>query len=85
MTEVKTVHPQKDYQLEVILDNGSSIMLNMKPKLHTMRFGLLKDSDFFRRAETDGSMIYWDSKVELSISEVFEMIKKQGDCRREDV
>ena len=40
MTEIKAVHPQKDYRLEVILDNGSNIVLNMQPKLHTMRFGL---------------------------------------------
>ena len=79
MTEIKEVHAKKDFRLEVILDNGSNIVLNMQPKLHTMRFGLLRDPEFFRCVETDGSMIYWDSKVELSISEVFEMIKKQGD------
>ena len=38
MTEIKEVHTQKNYQLEVILDNGSNIVLNMQPKLHTMRF-----------------------------------------------
>ena len=76
MTEIKEVHPGKDYRLKVILDNGSVIMLNLKPKLHTMRFGLLKDPDFFMRARTDGSMIFWDGKVELSISEVFEILGK---------
>ncbi len=40
MTEIKEVYPGKDYRLNVILDNGSSIVLNLKPKLHTMRFGL---------------------------------------------
>ncbi len=83
MTEIKEVHTQKDYRLEVILDNGSNIVLNMQPKLHTMRFGLLRNPEFFQCAKTDGSMIFWNQKVELSISEVFEMIKKQGDSGRD--
>ena len=78
MTEIKAKFiPQKGYQLEVRLDNGSSIVLNMQPKLHTMRFGLLRNPEFFRCAETDGSMIFWDQKVELSIREVFEILGKQ--------
>ncbi len=28
------------------------------------------------RAETDGSMVFWNGKVELSISEVFEILGK---------
>lgn len=83
MTEIKAVHVQKEYQLEVRLDNGSNIVLNMQPKLHTMRFGLLRNPEFFQCAETDGSMIFWEGKVEISISEVFEMIKKQGDSGRD--
>ncbi|WP_027399890.1 DUF2442 domain-containing protein [Anaerovorax odorimutans] len=76
MAEIKEVHPREDYQLEVSLTNGGSITLNLKPKLETIRFGLLKDAAFFRRVETDGTVIRWGSKVELSTSEVFEMIKK---------
>ena len=78
MTEIKEVHTQKDYRLEVILDNGSNIVLNLQPKLHTMRFGLLRDPGFFQCAKTDGSMIYWDGKVELSLNEVFEILGKQN-------
>jgi hypothetical protein len=45
--------------------------------LRPSAFGLLRDEAFFRRAETDGSMIRWDGKVQLSSSEVFEMIKNK--------
>jgi hypothetical protein len=76
MTQIKAVHPREDHYLEVLLDNGSSILLDLRPKLHTLRFGLLRDTDFFRCAETDGSMIRWDNKVEISIGEVLDMIKK---------
>ena len=76
MTEIKEVHPREDYQLKVLLSNGDSVTLNFKPKLETIRFGLLKDETFFRRAETDGTVIRWENKIELSASEVFELIKK---------
>ena len=76
MTRIKEVHPKKDYQLEVLLDNGSAIVLDLEPKLKTLRFGLLRDTEFFQCAETDGSMIQWDGKVEISIGEVFQIIKK---------
>lgn len=76
MTWIIQIHPKEDYQLEVILDNGSSLTLNLKPKLNTLRFGLLRDAEFFRRAETDGSMIRWGGKVEISVTEVMDMIRK---------
>ncbi len=76
MVEIKEVKPREDYQLEVLLTNGGSITLNLKPKLETIRFGLLRDETFFKQAETDGTVIRWDDKIELSSSEIFEMIKK---------
>jgi hypothetical protein len=76
MTEIKEVRPRADYQLEVLLSNGGSVTLNLKPKLQTIRFGLLRDEAFFRRAQTDGTVIRWGNKVELSAGEVFELIKK---------
>ena len=76
MTHIKEVTPREDYQLEVTLDNGSTIILNLKPKLDTLRFGLLRDAAFFERAETDSKVIIWDDKVELSASEIFELVKK---------
>ena len=76
MTEIKEVRPRADYQLEVLLTNGGSVTLNLRPKLETIRFGLLRDEAFFKQAETDGTVIRWGNKVELSASEVFELIKK---------
>jgi hypothetical protein len=52
MTHIKEVTPKDDYQLEVTLDNGSTIILNLKPKLDTLRFGLLRDTAVFRRTRT---------------------------------
>ena len=76
MTNIKEVTPKEDYRLEVTLDNGSTIILNLKPKLDTLRFGLLRDAAFFQRAKTNGMVISWDDKVELSVGEIFDLIKK---------
>lgn len=53
MPKIIDVSPQEDYLLAVSLDNGSCITLDFKPKLATIRFGLLRDKSFFQGVETD--------------------------------
>ena len=76
MSQITQVHALDNHQIEVALDNGSSVMLNLKPKLRTIRFGPLRDEAFFHRADTNGYVIRWENKVELSIGEIFEIIKR---------
>ncbi len=76
MSRIKSVTPKEDYRLEVQLDNGSSITLNLESRLQTLRFGLLSDKEFFKRAATDGLCIRWDNKIEISMSEVFQLAQK---------
>jgi hypothetical protein len=76
MPQISSVHALENHQLEVALDNGNSITLDLKPRLHTIRFGILKDEALFRRAVTDGAVIRWDGKVELSANELFELVRK---------
>ena len=76
MTQIKSVIPREDYRLEVLLENGSSIILNFANRLHTVRFGLLADKDFFWRAATDGTLVTWNGKIEISASEVFQLAQK---------
>lgn len=77
MVHIKNVIPKEDYRLEVQLANGSSVILDFSSRLHTVRFGLLADIDFFRRAVTDGDFIRWDNKIEISVSEVFQLAQKE--------
>jgi hypothetical protein len=72
MCHIKKVIPREDH-LEVQLDNGSSVILNLKSRLGTVRFGMISDIELFQRATTDGSYIRWDNKVEISVSEVFQL------------
>ncbi len=76
MSRIKSVVSKGDYRLEVLLDNGSSITLNLASRLGTVRFGMLADKAFFNSVTTDGSCIRWGNKIEISVSEVFQLAQK---------
>ena len=76
MNRIKAVVPKEDYCLEVQLENGSSVILNLESRLQTLRFGMLSDKEFFRKATTNGICISWDDKIEISMSEVFQLAQK---------
>jgi hypothetical protein len=76
LSQIKSITLKEDYKLEALLDNGSSITLNLKSRLGTVRFGLLADPEFFSMATTDGSFIRWGDKVEISITELFDLARK---------
>ena len=76
MVQIKSVVPLDDYRLEVDLENGSSVTLDFTGKLGTIRFGLLSDPAFFRRAETDGNIVKWGNKIEVSAAEIFQLAQK---------
>lgn len=76
MSQIVNVVPKEDYCLDIILDNGSSIQLSLKSRLETIRFGILADTELFRKATTNGLCINWQGKVEISLSEVFQLAQK---------
>ncbi|MEN6315912.1 MAG: hypothetical protein ABFD25_16875 [Clostridiaceae bacterium] len=76
MSRIMNIVPQEDYRLQVQLDNGSSITLNLESRLQTVRFGMLADRELFARATTDGSYIRWDNIIEISVNEVFQLAQK---------
>lgn len=76
MGQIVKVVPREDYRLEVMLDNGSSIVLNLESRLQTLRFGMLTDKELFYRATTDGNYVRWGNEIEISINEVFQLAQK---------
>lgn len=76
MTHIQKVVPREDYRLEVFLDNGSSITVNLESRLETVRFGMLADKTFFDSATTDGIFVRWGNTVEISLNEVFQLAQK---------
>ena len=76
MSKITGLAPLENYRLEVRLDNGSSVILNLESRIHTVRFGLLEDKELFKRAATDGNFIRWDNNVEISVNELFQLVQK---------
>lgn len=76
MSRIKNVIPKENYCFEVQLENGNSVVLNLKGRLQTVRFGMLSDKELFERVSTDGNYVRWDKKVEISINEVFQLAQK---------
>ena len=76
VSQIINVVPKEDYCLDIILDNGSSIQLSLKSRLETIRFGILADAELFKKVTTNGICINWDGKVEISLSEAFQLAQK---------
>ncbi|MPM34904.1 hypothetical protein SDC9_81494 [bioreactor metagenome] len=76
MVQIKSVVPRDNYRLEVDLENGNSLTVDFTGRLGTVRFGLLSDPMFFRRAETDGNIVKWENKIEISVAEIFQLAQK---------
>ena len=76
MSKIMRVIPKENYCLEIVLDNGSSVNLSLKNRLETIRFGILEDAELFKKATTNGICISWEGKVEISLSEAFQLAQK---------
>lgn len=76
MSHIIKVVPREAYRLEVLLDNGSMLVLNLESRLRTVRFGPLSDRVLFEQATTDGSFIRWGNRLEISVNEIFELAQK---------
>jgi hypothetical protein len=76
VSQIINVVPKEDYYLEIVLNNGSSINLSLKSRLETIRFGILADEALFKKATSNGICINWDGKVEISLSEAFQLARK---------
>jgi len=76
MSRIVRVTPKEDYFLEVVLDNGSSVTIDFTGRLHTVRFSILSDKEYFNTVTTDGTFVRWNYKIEISLSEVLEMAQR---------
>jgi hypothetical protein len=76
MIHIEKAVAREEYRLEVVLDSGSTIILNLESKLSTARFSMLREESFFKKVSTDGNFVRWDDKLEISLSELFQLIQK---------
>lgn len=76
MIRIATVIVRKEYLLEVVFDNGTTVILNMATRLGHLRFMALAELAVFEKVSTDGRFIRWGNKAEISLNEVFQMAQK---------
>jgi hypothetical protein len=66
MSEVVNVVPMDDYRLEIELDTGRTVVIDMKPLLRDPVYAPLKDEKLFRRVRIDQSGdIEWPNGLDL--------------------
>lgn len=73
MPTIISIQPMSDYLIKVRFDNATTVTLDMKHKLKTIRFQQLRDKELFCSAVTDGYSIRWNEFIELSVTEIFEI------------
>lgn len=73
MTDTKMIEVafDREFHINIVLDNGEKIIYNMRPKLITARFQELSDYKvFLEGAIKGGKAIYWSTGAELSLDEI---------------
>lgn len=72
--KIVEVIPSTDYLVTIRFDNSYSVTIDMKKKLHTVRFSELIDEQLFFLVKADGKAIVWPGGISIAISEIMEMI-----------
>jgi len=76
MAKITEVIPSDDWRLTIRLDDNSTITLDLKKKLHTARFSLLRNREAFNAAKTDGNMVYWPDGLSVDLGEILELAQR---------
>ncbi len=58
-TILKAVKPLPDYRLELVFQNGSIAVINMKRRIETLRFARLASAQVFATARAEGDKVVW--------------------------
>lgn len=75
MGYIKTVLPMKDYRLLLEMEGGSTVIVDLSGKLHTMKYAELAEEAFFKTAATDGDYVIWGGgRLSLTVNELMEVV-----------
>ena len=73
-----TLQVLPEYQLKLSFQNGSEAIVDMKRRVHAIRFGRLSSPERFRTATLVGSEVVWDDgtcSVRASINELLDSMQ----------
>ena len=73
----QSVVPREDYTLEITMNNGNRLFLDMAAQLETVQLCPLKDKNVWNRVEVKDTYLRWIAKfpVELSIDRLIGFFK----------
>lgn len=75
MSYIKSVLPMKDYRLLMEMEGGSTVIVDLSNKLHTMKYAQLAEKAFFKTAATDGDYVIWGGgSLCLTVNEMMEVV-----------
>ena len=67
------VHPENDYQLRIVFDNGETKLFNVKPYIRGDWYGKLADKAYFQSVSTDGFTVVWPEGQDLCPDELYNL------------
>jgi hypothetical protein len=74
MNYIRSVVPMKNYRLFMDMESGSSMIVDLSVKLHTMKYKDLADETLFKTVSTDGNYVIWGKgRLKLTVSEIVEV------------
>ncbi len=77
MGKMRSVQLLAGYKIAVELENGSSFVYNLKPRLSTIRFAPLADREFFQSGRlVEGDCIRWSDSLMLYSHEMLDGMKR---------
>lgn len=77
MSKMCSVEMLEDYRIAVELENGSSFIYDLKPKLQTARFAPFSDMEFFKSGRlVDKDCIRWSDSLMLHTYEMLNGMKR---------
>lgn len=75
MEYIKSVLPMKDHRLLMEMEGGSTVIVNLSGKLHTMKYAELVDIGFFNDVSTDGNYVIWrNGRLKITVNELMEIV-----------
>ena len=79
MAKILEIVPRDDYTLWIEIDNHNHIILDMKPRLQSIRFGALADLTKFKAVSIlNKNTIVWDEQCQITIDEIMSITERFG-------
>lgn len=75
---ITQVEPLENGVIRVSFDTGNVAIVDLSPRFHTYRFGVLQKPEVWRSVDTNGTFIHWYrdgiAVVEMAYDELIRMI-----------